>query len=829
MAIRRTTAAEDATITALAGLPTGPDTLPYFTGTDTANQSTLTPVGRNLLNKAVEADVRSYLSAAKSGVNSDITRLTGLTGPTTLGGDAIGAYDAVTLRQLQANAGGGGATMNGVMNNHIGAIEWFPGTRAKLPAGCIAADGQLENRIGTSSDLWAAINSGMYVSVSDADWLASPGSPSWPQKAYLRASYSLGDGSTTFRVPDLNGIQPNSIHGLFLRGAGNTGQTGYSPGSTGTVRASASPNITGSTNTSIITGFALESPQRGLGAMVLQDTVLIPASKWATTGSAVTYFPAIAIDASRSDLSYGRDATAEVRPNSAVGIWIIRASGAFTAAGTNFSVLNGDATAPSNGVLAAGGSLKSSYQIGGVNKYAAELSSYGTIGEATPNGAQIVVSKDGVTQSTFKFGADGSLALPTPLGLGSGGTGAIDALTGLRNLGGMPFSRTPLTTSINLDTLDGFNNEGFYYQNQDAYATAANNYPAVLAGILVVTRGAWGGQQEYTTRTGVKYVRGTINTFTGNGPWSAWTRFLKAEGDTMLSKLNINADGEGVALKAITAGFASYIIARDADNSNLWYLGKGGTGSDNVAFNNYKGSAGINLVSDGTINLNTGGSNKTILANGFLTANNRITVANINEAFRLVSASGSASYIMAATDDTGAVASRRWYVGNAGSDNTVGLYNSKTSGAVAIGSTGTASITAKSDGTGSGTSYTTAFNNNGTIVGPLGTVTQTASDARLKSDIQPAKPGALERINAIGCVDFTWDCDQRQDRGFIAQQIAGIDELYTYKPEEDSYLNYSMNALMADSFGAIQELTRKNEHLQSQIDELKALVQSMLE
>lgn len=50
---------------------------------------------------SVNGQVGAITGLAKAGVNDDITQLTALSGPLRLGGDAVGDYDAVTMRQLR--------------------------------------------------------------------------------------------------------------------------------------------------------------------------------------------------------------------------------------------------------------------------------------------------------------------------------------------------------------------------------------------------------------------------------------------------------------------------------------------------------------------------------------------------------------------------------------------------------------------------------------------------------------------------------------------------------------------------------------------------------
>ncbi|HBZ6170538.1 TPA: phage tail protein [Salmonella enterica] len=91
----------DATLTALAGLATGADKLPYFTGNDTAGQTDLTSVGRDIIGKASIADILTYL-----GLEETINLATGALQKSQNGGDlpdkkqfarTIGAVTSTTI------------------------------------------------------------------------------------------------------------------------------------------------------------------------------------------------------------------------------------------------------------------------------------------------------------------------------------------------------------------------------------------------------------------------------------------------------------------------------------------------------------------------------------------------------------------------------------------------------------------------------------------------------------------------------------------------------------------------------------------------------------
>lgn len=358
---------------------------------------------------SVNGQIGAITGLAKSGVNDDITQLTALSGPLRLGGEATGDYDAVTLKQLRAASGGaGGASMNGVMNNFIGAVEWFNGSRAKLPAGYIPADGQKVLKTD-APDLWAAVNNNVLTSTNEATWQGNRNK---------RACYAYDTSTTEFRVPDLNGQQSGSITGAFLRGHSSSAES--QSGAVGEMRVNAAPNING-TISSIASDFSIGTFLSGSGAFkidALNENRIINPQVMGSSASAWAKF-----DASLSNAAYGRDSAAEVRPNSAVGIWIIRASGTFTAQNSNFNVITGDTTAPANNTLVAGGKIISAYQIAGKDVYRTRLYSQGNYGVAHAAVMAVEnIQNDGTTAGVYyRFDSRGVID--------AGRNGALDIST----------------------------------------------------------------------------------------------------------------------------------------------------------------------------------------------------------------------------------------------------------------------------------------------------------------------------------------------------------------------------------------------------------------
>ena len=275
------------------------------------------------------------IGVTRTGINSDIKQLTQkvtFTQPVTVP-DAVGDYDAVTLRQLRNSGGGsGGPTMSGISNFGIGDFH-LRDSRAFIPAFEVVSDGQLLNR-ADYPDLWAYAQ--LLSPITDEDWRSS---------VYNRGRYSTGDGTTTFRVPDRNGIQEGSLRALYGRGDGGASAAN------GQIFDSAAPNIYGDIGGVVAYG------QTGA---ILRGQEEQPLAPQPSTGNSVLR---VSLDASKASPVYGRS-TDEILTRNFVGVWTIRAHGGFTAANTSWSVINSDANRPAGGTRVTSGSVVSEYKIG---------------------------------------------------------------------------------------------------------------------------------------------------------------------------------------------------------------------------------------------------------------------------------------------------------------------------------------------------------------------------------------------------------------------------------------------------------------------------------
>ena len=328
----------------------------------------------------------------RTGINSDITQMTQkvtFTQPVTVA-DAVGDYDAVTLRQLRNSGGGsGGPTMSGISNFGIGDFH-LRDSRAFIPAFEVVSDGQLLNR-ADYPDLWAYAQ--LLSPIEDSEWVGD---------IYQRGKYSKGDGSTTFRVPDRNGIQLNSLAALYGRGDGG------SSAANGLVFDSAAPNIYGDIGGVVAYG------QSGAIVRGQEETPLAPQ---AVTGNGVLR---VSLDASKVSPIYGRS-NSEIMGRNFVGIWTIRAHGGFTAANTSWSVINSDSTEPPSGTPITGGLVSSKYLVGGVDKYRSSMQLQGTNEVDLSTRLTTVNDRYAIGAATWDFKLDGKLLFNkslTPNGTG---------------------------------------------------------------------------------------------------------------------------------------------------------------------------------------------------------------------------------------------------------------------------------------------------------------------------------------------------------------------------------------------------------------------------
>lgn len=376
------------------------------TGADVMQQLNVPGSNRHFMRTYDGSAWSDWLELVTTNTNGITSAIRGFSSQITLPVDAGNPTEAVTLRQLQTaiSAVSSSGGVNGIMSNYVGAVTWWTGSPANVPTGNVGLNGQIANR-ADYPEVWALVEAGIFTSLSDDDW----------QPAANRSWFSTGDGSTTFRFPDMNGALDGSIGGLFLRGSGAPADAGARLGIT---RGSAAPNITGSAilrptvnsagaPSSIIIGW------QGSVSRYMAASTATTANTLA--GTATTTQEWMTIDASVSNAAYGRNGASEVRPASVTGVWIMRVNGTFSAK-TSFGVYTAAASLPASGQYVTGGKVSSIAQVAGSDYVAASMTARKLVGGAADIALQVDDAESGESKTWTMPPASGQLIRKEDLG-----------------------------------------------------------------------------------------------------------------------------------------------------------------------------------------------------------------------------------------------------------------------------------------------------------------------------------------------------------------------------------------------------------------------------
>jgi hypothetical protein len=180
--------------------------------------------------------------------------------------------------------------------------------------------------------------------------------------------------------------------------------------------------------------------------------------------------------------------------------------------------------------------------------------------------------------------------------------------------------------------LNDYVTPGIYYQGANANAVNGKNYPEeTMSGSLAVYKNAGGITQVYRIYSTSRCWSRSLY----NGTWSAWAKqydtvnkpsaedvdaVSASGGGTFQKGIAVKGNGANVSLWSLSAGQATYVLGKDFNGDNVFYIGRGSS-NFNVSFYNYKANTGISLSEDGSAALT--------LANGkAFTVNSQVIPAN---------------------------------------------------------------------------------------------------------------------------------------------------------------------------------------------------------
>lgn len=128
----------------------------------------------------------------------------------------------------------------------------------------------------------------------------------------------------------------------------------------------------------------------------------------------------------------------------------------------------------------------------------------------------------------------------------------------------------------NINTIGNYGDDGVYYQPVISEALPERGYPIKSAGTLLVTKSAYGCQQEYTTfSTGQKFTRGLSGVWNGTGPWFPWKEFSQLTDMQLGAEVAWSRPGESYAFRCnpgcMMTGMDVTSSGGDEDNINVIY------------------------------------------------------------------------------------------------------------------------------------------------------------------------------------------------------------------------------------------------------------------
>ncbi|EBM1651323.1 phage tail protein [Salmonella enterica] len=218
----------DATLTALAGLATGADKLPYFTGNDTAGQTDLTSVGRDIIGKASIADILTYL-----GLEETINRAADALQKSQNGGDipdkkqfarTIGAVTSTNITFNDASGWYKIATVVMPQSTSTAVIKLYGGAGFNAGSPEQAAISELVLRagngspVGITATLWrrspAAANEVAWVNTSGDTYDIYINIGQYAYWLIAQYDYTGNANVTLHSTPEYSSVQPgNSTSG----------------------------------------------------------------------------------------------------------------------------------------------------------------------------------------------------------------------------------------------------------------------------------------------------------------------------------------------------------------------------------------------------------------------------------------------------------------------------------------------------------------------------------------------------------------------------------------------------------------------------------------